>query len=225
MDVYEEMHLAIFGGTGPSGQCVIEEALRRNHTLTIFARTPSKVPDAISAAPAVTIIKGTLSDKEAVSKALDGADAVLSTLGPSLSVSTALKYHGTPLADGYKLILSEMAARGINRLIALGTVSMESEEDGSSVVRWGLVAAVYVFLHAAWRDVVEIGRTIAASQVEWTIARVAKLTNGTGGEVKAGFVGKEGTGTVLARRDLGTWYLDELENGKWIRQMPVVYSK
>lgn len=220
------MHLAIFGGTGPSGQCVIEEALKRNHTLTIFARTPSKIPDSISSSPSITIIKGTLSDKEAVSRALDGADAVLSTLGPSLSVNTALKYHGTPLADGYKLILSEMAAKGISRLIALGTVSMESEQDGSSVVRWGLVTAVYIFLHSAWRDVVEIGHTIAASQVEWTIARVAKLTSGKGGgEIKAGFVGKEGTGTYLARRDLGTWYLDELENGKWIHQMPVVYSK
>jgi putative NADH-flavin reductase len=221
------MHLAIFGGTGPSGQCVIEEALKRNHTLTIFARTPSKVPESISSSPAITIVKGTLSDKEAVSRALDGADAVLSTLGPSLSVNTALKYHGTPLADGYKLILSEMATKGIKRLIALGTVSMETAQDGSSVVRWGLVTAVYIFLHSAWRDVVEIGRTIAASEgVEWTIARVAKLTNGNGGgEVKAGFVGKEGTGTCLVRRDLGTWYLDELENGKWIHQMPVVYSK
>ena len=220
------MHLAVFGATGPSGQCVIEEALRRNYTVTIFARTPSKLPESISSSPSVTIIKGTLSDKEAISKALEGADAVLSTLGPSLSVGTALKYHGTPIADGYKLILSEMAAHGIKRLIALGTVSNKTDEDGPSIIRWGMVTAVWIFLHGAWRDVVEFGRAIAASEgIEWTIARVAKLTDGKGGNVSAGFVGKDGTGTCLARQDLGKWYIDELENPKWIHQMPVVYRK
>jgi len=118
-----------------------------------------------------------------------------------------------------------MQSEGVKRLIALGTVSMSAEDDGSSVVKWGMVTAVWVFLHSAWRDVVELGKVIQRSGVEWTIARVAKLTGEGGGEVKAGYVGKDGTGVCLARKDLGKWYLDELENGKWIHQMPVVYSK
>lgn len=220
------MHLAVFGGTGPSGQCVVEEALKRGYTLTIFARTPSKLPESITSSPSVTVVQGTLSDKDAISKALQGADAVLSTLGPSLSVGTAVRYHGTPITDGYKLILSEMVTKGIKRLVALGTVSNETSEDGHSLVRFGMVVAVWIFLHSAWKDIVELGKTIAASEgIDWTIARVAKLTGGDGGAVDAGFVGKGGTGTFLARKDLGKWYLDELENGKWIHQMPVVYSK
>ena len=221
-------HLTIFGGTGPSGQCVIEEALSRDYTLTILARNPSKLPPKITSSPSVTVIQGSLSDRDALTRAIHGADAVLSTLGPSLSVSTALHGlhdHSTPLTEGYKLILDVMQSEGVERLIALGTVSIPAEEDGSSVVKWGMVSGVWVFLHSAWKDVVELGKVIQSSGLEWTIARVARLTGEGGGEVKAGYVGKEGTGVCLARKDLGKWYLDELENGNWIHQMPVVYSK
>jgi putative NADH-flavin reductase len=220
-------HLAIFGGTGPSGQCLIEEALSRNHTLALLVRSPSKLPQSITSNPSVTITQGSLSDRDAITKTIHGADAVLSTLGPSLSVSTAvhgLTDHSTPIADGYKVILDVMQQEGVKRLIALGTVSNQNPEDGTSLVKWCMVSAVWIFLHSAWRDVVQLGKSIQESSAEWTIARVARLTSGEGGHVKAGLVGKEGTGVFLARRDLARWFLGELERGEWIRKMPVVYS-
>lgn len=118
-----------------------------------------------------------------------------------------------------------MKQENVTRLIALGTVSNQTPNDGNSVVKWGMVTAVWIFLHSAWRDVVEFGKVIQASEgIEWTIARVGRLTSGKGGNVKGSYVGKEGSGLCLARKDLGRWYLDEFENGKWIHQMPVVYS-
>jgi putative NADH-flavin reductase len=222
-------HLVIFGGTGPSGQCLIEEALSRNYTITIYARSPSKLPNHITSSPSVTIIQGTLTDHDAIARAVDGVDAVLSTLGPSLSLGTAvngLKDHGTPITDGYKVILSVMREKGVKRLIALGTVSNETQQDGHSVITWGMVTAVWVFLHSAWKDVVEFGKAIQNSEgIDWTIARVGRLTNGGKGNVTAGYVGKSGSGICLARKDLGKWFLDELENGKWVHQLPIVYSK
>jgi len=222
-------HLAIFGGTGPSGQCLINEALSKNYTLTLLVRTPSKLPEQITSNPSVSIITGSLSDMEAITRTIHGADAVLSTLGPRLSLSTALHGltdHSTPLADGYQLILQAMQTEGVKRLIALGTVSNENPEDHSSVVRWCLVTAVRVFLHSAWRDVVQYGREIQENKfVEWTIARVARLTNSEGGKVEAGVVGGEGTSVFVARKDLARWFLQELEKGEWIRKSPIVYSK
>ena len=222
-------HLAIFGGTGPSGQCLINEALSKNYTLTLLVRTPSKLPEQITSNPSVSIITGSLSDMEAITRTIHGADAVLSTLGPRLSLSTALHGltdHSTPLADGYQLILQAMQTEGVKRLIALGTVSNENPEDHSSVVRWCMVTAVWVFLHSAWRDVVQYGREIQENKfVEWTLARVARLTNSEGGKVEAGVVGGEGTSVFVARKDLARWFLQELEKGEWIRKSPIVYSK
>ena len=222
-------HLAIFGGTGPSGQCVIEEALSRNYTLSLLVRNPSKLPSHILSNPSITIIQGPLSDRSAITKTIHGSDAVLSTLGPSLNISTAL--HGltdssTPISDGYTLILEIMQSEGVNRIIALGTVSNENPDDGKSFIKWIMVTAVWIFLHSAWRDVVEFGKRIQASGevVEWTIARVARLTDKQGGEVHAGLVGKDGTGVFLARKDLARWFLEELDKREWIRKLPVIYS-
>ena len=118
-----------------------------------------------------------------------------------------------------------MKEEGVDRLIALGTVSNEAEQDGWSLITWGMVTAVWIFLHSAWKDVVELAKTIQASDgIIWTIARVAKLTSGNGGNIKAGYIGKQGTGVLLTRKDLGKWYLDELEQPKWTYQMPVIYS-
>jgi putative NADH-flavin reductase len=222
------MHLAIFGGTGPSGICLIEEALNRNHTVSLLVRSPSKLPAHITSSPAVTVIRGSLSDRDKIAQTLENADAVLSALGPSLSVSTALmslNKTGTPIADGYKLILEEMHKRGITRLIALGTISIRAKEDGSSVVAWGLVTSVWIFVHYGWKEVTTTGDVIRSSEgIDWTIARVAKLTSGKGGNVSAGYIGKDHSGIFVARKDLAKWYLDELEQGKWINQSPVIYS-
>ena len=223
------VHVCVFGGTGPSGQCVIEEALSRGYTVTIFARNPSKLPTSITSSNSVTVVKGTLTDRTALTQAIRGANAVLSALGPTLSVSTAIRGirdHTTPLADGYKLILEVMKEEGVDRLIALGTVSNHAEQDRWSLVTWSMVTAVWIFLHSAWKDIVEVAKAIQSSDgIIWTIGRVAKLTSGKGGNVNAGYIGERGTGVFLARKDLGKWYLDELEQGKWTYQMPVVYTK
>jgi putative NADH-flavin reductase len=221
--------ITIFGGTGPSGQCIIEEALSRNYTVTVYARNPSKLPENITSSPSVTLVKGSLSDIDAIRESLKNSDAVLSALGPSLSVGTAvhgLTQHGTPIADGYKVILESMKMEGVKRLIALGTVSMQAEEDGRSIVTWGMVTAVWAFLHSAWKDVVAFGNAITSSNsdIDWTIARVGRLTNGKLGKVQAGYIGKEGSRVFVSRKDLAKWYLDELENGAWIHKLPVVYS-
>ena len=150
-------HLCVFGGTGPSGRCVIEEALSRNYTVTIFARTPSKLPTNITSSSLVTIVVGTLSNRNAISQAIRGADAVLSTLGQSLSVQTAVRgltSRTNAITDGYKLIIDVMKQERVRRLIALGTVSNETKDDGFSLIIWGMVMAVKIFLHNAWRDVV-----------------------------------------------------------------------
>ena len=223
------VHLCVFGGTGPSGQCVIEEALSRGYTVTVFARNPSKLPTSITSSDSVTVVKGTLEDRNALTQAIRGANAVLSTLGPSLSVNTAIHgitNHTTPIADGYKVILDIMKEEGVDRLIALGTVSNHAEQDRWSLVTKGMVTSVWIFLHSAWKDVVEVAKVIQSSDgIIWTIGRVAKLTSGEGGNVKAGYIGERGTGVCLARKDLGKWYLDELEQGKWTYQMPVIYSE
>ena len=71
------MRLIIFGGTGGVGSHLVSQALAAGHSVVAFARNPEALPSH----PALTVVKGELGDLAAVSKAVEGADAVLSTLG------------------------------------------------------------------------------------------------------------------------------------------------
>ncbi|WP_269085789.1 NAD(P)H-binding protein, partial [Mycolicibacter kumamotonensis] len=39
------LRISIFGGTGPTGLLVVEQALANGHDVVAFARTPSKLPE------------------------------------------------------------------------------------------------------------------------------------------------------------------------------------
>ncbi|MCU0279554.1 MAG: NAD(P)H-binding protein [Candidatus Nanopelagicales bacterium] len=74
------MKIAVIGATGRTGTPLVAELLRRGHEITVLARNPDKLADQRDA---VTIVAGSSTDREPVRQLVDGADAVVSTLGPS----------------------------------------------------------------------------------------------------------------------------------------------
>jgi uncharacterized protein YbjT (DUF2867 family) len=74
-------HVAVFGATGKIGRHVVDQLLSAGHTVTAYVRNPSKL--AISH-PNLTVVEGELDDRAGVARAVDGADAVISALGPTL---------------------------------------------------------------------------------------------------------------------------------------------
>jgi putative NADH-flavin reductase len=79
------MRLLLLGCTGSTGILVAREALRvfQGCTLILYARSPDKIPEDLSSHQCVIIVQGELNDPGSLEKALEGADAVVSTLGPS----------------------------------------------------------------------------------------------------------------------------------------------
>ena len=219
------MRLLILGGTGPSGIKMIEEALAASHTVVIYARSPGKIPEAITTNPAVTVVEGQLADSEKLTEAMQGVDAVLSALGPPVEKGPFYP-SGTPLAHAYSLIIDIMKKQGVRRLIALGTPSMKDEHDRFSLVMSTLVSGVALFAHNAYNDVVAVGKLIRSegAELEWTIVRVPLLTNHENKEVVAGYVGDGRTGTTLSRAGFAHFVVGELEKGEWCRQAPLISS-
>ncbi|HVZ35106.1 MAG TPA: NAD(P)H-binding protein, partial [Polyangiaceae bacterium] len=131
------MRLAIFGGTGATGQLLVQRALALGHELTVFARRPDK----FTAHPRLRALAGELSDEERIERAVCDAHAVLSLLGP-VSVSRGL----TPIADGTRQILRAMCRYGVRRFVAVGTPSMPDDHD---VCDWRFRMLVGVVRRAA----------------------------------------------------------------------------
>ena len=160
------MHVLVLGATGGVGDCValfflryadplaglllIEYLLRDSHTVVVYARTPSKLPENITSNPSVTVVKGELTDKEALKGALAGVHAIVSALGPSVKKGP-LHPAGTPLAKAYALLLEVMREMGVKRLILLGTSSMKDPHDKFNLQFWVLVNGVALFARNAYK--------------------------------------------------------------------------
>ena len=121
------MKLTVFGATGGVGRELVTQALDAGHQITAYVRNPGKVD---LTHPNLTVIAGQLTDREAVQRAVHGADAVISALGPSLS----RKATGMPLVDGTRTSLDAMAAEGVERYIGIATPSMRDARDTPSLL-------------------------------------------------------------------------------------------
>ncbi len=98
--------IALIGATGFVGSAILQELLRRGHTVTAISRHPEKVPQA----PALQAVAADVLDPAAVARAVAGHDAVISAFNPgwneprlyelflqgSLAITAGVKQAGVP---------------------------------------------------------------------------------------------------------------------------------
>jgi putative NADH-flavin reductase len=72
------MNLTVLGGAGATGTPLVEQALTAGHHVTALVRSPEKLT---ITNPSLHAVHGDATDRAAVSHAMKGADAVISTLG------------------------------------------------------------------------------------------------------------------------------------------------
>ena len=73
------MKLTIFGATGEAGRQLIEQALAGGNEVVAFVRNPSKLT---LCHEHLAIVQGELHDLVNIERVVNGADAVISLLGP-----------------------------------------------------------------------------------------------------------------------------------------------
>jgi putative NADH-flavin reductase len=104
------MKIALFGGTGPTGRHIIEEALRQGYELSIYARDAGKLS---AFGSKIEVIVGDLNNREAIKACVAGSDAVISALGPN-SLKAREK---RPIMRGVGTIISVMEELNVRRFI------------------------------------------------------------------------------------------------------------
>ena len=117
------MHITVFGATGQVGKRIVQQALNRGFTVTAFGRNVDSLIDQDNRNEKLIAIKGYILDSKDIAKALIDADAVVSALGGS--------FDGTDKSRslGMKNIISQMQAKNINRIVALGGMGVLNADD------------------------------------------------------------------------------------------------
>jgi len=198
------MKATLFGATGKTGAYLIEEGLKRGFELTVFARPGSRFED-----PNVRIVRGELTDPVLLADAVRGADAVLSALGP-----TSTRHPGgLPIATATKAIIAAMKRERIQRLIAVSTGTAVDPGDGFD---WKIrlpARLIRAAMPNAYRDIVELANAIRASPLDWTMVRVAFLTDrSASGKLNIGLYGRTRHSMTVARADLAVFMFNQISS-------------
>lgn len=106
------MNLAIFGGTGPTGRLVIEQAIEAGHAVRLLTRERR-----LDLPASAVQIPGDVLDPTAVRETIAGADAVLSCLGSPLS--TTWSQRGGITAPGTATIIAAMQDAFVARFVGV----------------------------------------------------------------------------------------------------------
>ncbi|MFB9239176.1 NAD(P)-dependent oxidoreductase [Plantactinospora siamensis] len=157
------MNLTVLGSTGRTGRLVVAEGLRRGHRITAFTRRP----DALPAAPAPTrVVTGDGRDRAAVGAAVIGADAVIAVIG---GTGRRGPHHTAAVAGVLAACMSENGVRRLAITSAYPIVAVRPRL-AMALLRW--------LLADAYADVARMERIVSAADLDWTIVRLNRLTDG-----------------------------------------------
>jgi len=210
------MQLAIFGASSATGQYLVEQALAAGHTITAFVRDADKLarPD-----DNLTIITGDALNRADVEAAIQGADAVLSTIGPKGKQTTVA-------AESTTNIVAAMRKHRIRRLVVVSVGGITVPQDNRSGFGRILGKILKALLGPVFTDRERQLEILQESGLDWVAVRVPRLTdNPATGRIVAGFWGQEGIGSSLTRADLAAFMLDQLHEDAWLGKAPVVTNK
>ncbi|RFU24395.1 hypothetical protein B7463_g11938, partial [Scytalidium lignicola] len=220
------MKLLVLGGTGRCGKHVVQRALAATHQVTVFVRNPSKLPSEV--ASKVKIIQGTLTDEKALSTAVQGQDAIISTLGPSGPGYKSFSTYNGFFPNFYKLLLRVMREQKVLRILAITTTNVQDAKDQRSLTLSAIGSIAWLYGRVAWREFNEIGETFKTEghSLDWTVFRVGIITDGKEGTVLDGYIGDQGSSVVISREGMAAWLVRQVETSppQWVRQMPYISS-
>lgn len=198
------MHLAVFGATGHVGRHLVDQALAAGHEVTALVRDPARVP----AREGLTVVPGAVQDADAVSRTVEGADAVLSALG------TRKPWGVTVCTDGMRAILPVMKAHGVRRLVVVGCYGT-GEGSRKDLYHYAMSLAMRsLFLDKRRQDAL-----IRAADDEWTIVCPAVLGSGPGaGRYRAGTDLRLGFLSRVSYADVAGFMLEQVGTDEYVRK-------
>lgn len=159
------MRILILGITGRVGSEIATLALEDKHQVTALVRTPEKIT---SKDENLSVIKGDVTIKEDVERAMKDADAVISALNTD---------GGETLTESMPLIIEAMKAEGIKRIVTIGTAGILNSRVEDDALRYQSSESKRKLTRAA-EEHHKTYELLEASELDWTVVCPTYLPDG-----------------------------------------------
>ncbi|HJZ50396.1 MAG TPA: NAD(P)-binding oxidoreductase [Roseiflexaceae bacterium] len=188
------MNLLVIGSTGRTGKHVLEQGLRRGHSITAFTRRPHELAGFQGLKG---IFHGDALNLEDVRKAVQGQDAAIAAVGNSGITRN---------------LIVAMHEAGLRRLVITSSRSIVATRP------WFAVTLAWLVFREPYADLARTEGMIEVSGLDWTIVRATMLTDKPfTGQVHTDFEpNATGGDWTLTRADYAMTLLDVAENPQMI---------
>ena len=206
-------NIAVIGSTGRTGRLVLDEGVRRGHSMTAFTRRP----DTLAGVRGLkSVVHGDGRSLEDMRRAVRGQDAVI-----SIVVSEG-RGQTTVMSDVTRAELDAMREAGVRRLVSVSVSAIEGRRP------WILINLVRWLLRKPYADFGRMELLIRSSPVDWTVVRPPYLSNGPKtGRVRTQVGGKDlRHGPYhISRADLAATLLDLAEDSQHVHEVLLVSER
>jgi putative NADH-flavin reductase len=158
------MKISVIGASAGIGIETVKRALERNHEVTALSRSTIQLPNN----PMLHSFTGDALDEKTLTQAIEGADAVIVTLGTRKNMDQT-----TLFSDFAKLLVkvqNESKSMATHLLVTgFGT------GDSANYVGWFVKLFLKYFLKDVYADKAKMEELISSSDLNWLIVRPGRL--------------------------------------------------
>jgi putative NADH-flavin reductase len=215
------MKLTIFAATGGIGRQLLEQATAAGHDVTAVVRNPKKLSRQVRTVTADLAA----ADPAALESAVQGADAVLSGLGPRSASESGIASQGT------QAIVQAMQATGVRRIVVVSAAPVSTvpspdrprpplHDPGDGFFMRNLLAPLTkVAFRRPYADLALMEDILRDSGLDWTVVRPPRLTDKPlTGTYRTAYGQNLRRGILVSRADVAHLMLHALERPETIKQ-------
>jgi len=210
------MKILVLGATGTTGRLIVNQALAKGYAVVALVRSRAKAADLAGA----ELVEGDARDAAALTRAVAGCNAVVSSLGTPMSPFREV----TTLSTATRALIGVMAAQNIRRLVCItGMGAGDSRGHGGFFYDRLFLPLV---LRKVYEDKDRQEDAIRASALDWIIVRPMVLNDKPpSGHIRAltDLTGVHG-GTI-ARADVADFVVQQLTADTWLRKAPLIFGE
>ena len=210
------MRIVIFGANGATGRLLTGQALAAGHQVASVTRRPAGFPVTHER---LSVVEADVHDSQAVGRAVEGADVVLSTLGVPFTRKPVSVY-----SDGIRNIAAAMSGHGVKRLVVVSSSATEPHHhaDGGFLMNRVLQPLIIATIgKTTYRDMRSMEELVRGSDLEWTIMRPSGLFDAPG-VTRYQLHEDQAPGIFTGRADLAASMLEQATQTRFVRKAVAV---
>jgi putative NADH-flavin reductase len=204
------MKIAVIGASGRSGQAFVRLALEAGHAVTAGVRGPHT----LGSHPSLKVVICDALVAADLKNLVTGQDAVVSLLG---------HVRGTPAdmqTNAMQLLVEAMDQAGVKRLVSLTGTGARQSGDQISIIDRMMNLSIAIIDPKRVQDGINHLQVLKASNLDWTVIRVLKLTNQKAGKFTLSSHGP--AKSFISRASVAQAILQTLNDNSFLRQTPII---